>query len=171
MIIMSAEDFLDASQKILKLKVNKKQFQEVAIVITETCAQEEKFNKYYAFLADNLIKVQQNLKFSFQYALWDHLKLLDKYTLRKIANLAKFTSFLVGKRSFGLQILRSFDFEALNKHQEIFLQIFFRDFLDKYNNKFIVTILVLKRSHSKTILESLMITRTSPSSVIRLGII
>jgi nucleolar MIF4G domain-containing protein 1 len=111
--------------------------QEVAVVILETCAQEDKFNKYYAFLADNLIKVQSNFKVSFQFALWDHFKLLDKYTLRKIANLAKFTSFLVTKRSFGLQILRSLDFEVLNKHQEIFMQVFLKDFLDKYTIKFI----------------------------------
>lgn len=131
MIIMSAEDYLDATQKLLKLKTNKKQIQEIAIVVLTSCAQEETFNKYYAFLADNLIRVNRDLKYSFQYALWDHFKQMENYTLRKIANIAKFVSFLCVKNTVGLQFLRALDFDALNQHQEIFLRVFFEDFYAK----------------------------------------
>ena len=131
MIIMSADDYLDATQKLLKLKITKKQAQEIAVVLVESCAQEATFNKYYAYLADNLIRVNRNLKYSFQYSLWDHMKLLENYTLRKIANIAKFMSFLVTRNTLGLQVLRSLDFDSLNQHQEIFLKIFFQEFYAK----------------------------------------
>ena len=131
MTIMSADDYLDASQKVLKIKLNKRQQQEIAVVIVESCAQEEKFNKFYAFLAENLIRVRHGLKISFQYVLWDHLKQIENYTLRKIANLAKMFSFLVTRNVIGLQVLRSLEFDNLTNHQEIFLTIFFKEFYSK----------------------------------------
>lgn len=127
MVIMSAEDYLDASQKLLKMKLNKKQAQELAVVIVESCAQEENFNKYYCYLTENLINLRSSLKYSFQFALWDHFKQLENYGLRKIANLAKFLSFLVLRKDMGIQSLRSLEFENLSSHQELLLKIFFTD--------------------------------------------
>lgn len=127
MVIMSSDDYLDASQKLLKMKLNKKQQQEIAVVVVESCAQEEKFNKYYAYLAANLIKLRSTLKYSFQYAFWDHFKQLESYGLRKIANLAKMLSFLVLRKDMGLQALKSLELDMLTEHQELLLKIFFKD--------------------------------------------
>ena len=129
---MSANDFLDATQNLLKLKITKTQLREIAIVVVASCAQETTFNKYYAYLAENLIKVNLKLKFAFQYALWDHFKLLDNYSLRKIANLAKLLFFLIEKRIFGLQVLRGLDIETLNAHQKILLRIILKELYYTY---------------------------------------
>jgi len=129
---MSSDDYIDATQKLLKLKLNKKQDKEIAIVVVESCAQEEKFNKYYGYLAENLIKIRSGLKYSFQYALWDHFKQLQHYELRKIANLAKLLSFLVLRKNMGVQVLRSMELDSLNEHESLFVKVFFKDLLTAY---------------------------------------
>jgi len=129
MIIMSADDYIDATQKLMKLKLNKKQDKEIAIVIVESCAQEERFNKYYCYLAENLIRQNNSIKYSFQYSFWDHFKQLETYALRKISNLAKLLSFLVLRRTLGVQSLRTLEFDSLNQHQTLFIKIFFKNLL------------------------------------------
>ena len=131
-VIMSSDDYVDAAQKLMKMKLNKKQIQELAVVAVESCAQEEKFNLYYGYLAENLIKLLSGLKYSFQYAFWDHFKQLENYGLRKIANLAKLLAFLVTRRNMGVQAIRSFEFEMLSEHQELFLKIFFKELFNGY---------------------------------------
>lgn len=132
LVIMSSDDYADATQKLLKLKLNKKQDKEIAIVIVESCAQEEKFNKYYGYLAENLIKIRSGLKYSFQYAFWDHFKQLEHYELRKISNLAKLLSFLVLRKDMGVQVLRSMELDSLNEHENLFVKVFFKNLLTMY---------------------------------------
>ena len=126
---MSADDYIDATQKLMKMKLNKKQDKEISIVIVESCAQEERFNKYYCYLAENLIRQNNSIKYSFQYSFWDHFKQLETYALRKISNLAKLLSFLVLRRAMGVQALRTLEFDSLNEHQALFVRIFFKNLL------------------------------------------
>ena len=85
MIIMNSEDYLDALQNLLKLKLNRKQSKDIAIVIVECCAQEENFNKFYAFLIEKLTQIKKELKFTFQYAIW------DQFNSRKIMKSCNFS--------------------------------------------------------------------------------
>ena len=133
-IIMSSNDYLEASHNLLKLKLHRKQMREVAVVIVQVCAQEEQFNKFYAYLAENIIRVDSNMKFSFQYALWDHFKQLESYPLRKVANLAKLLSFLINTKAMSLTSLRGIDIDVANEHQIILLKIVFKAFYSQYHN-------------------------------------
>jgi len=128
LVIMSSDDYIDATQKLMKMKL-KKQDKEIAIVIVESCAQEERFNKYYAYLAENLIRQNRSIKYSFQYSFWDHFKQLETYALRKISNLAKLLSFLVLRRALGVHVLQALEFDSLNEHQILFVKIFFKTLL------------------------------------------
>lgn len=124
--VMGASDFIDAAQLLMKLKLSKKQNKEIGVVITACCAQEQTFNEYYAFLACKLIEINEDVKYAFQYALWDHFKLMDSYKLRKIANLSKFQMFLVKKGVLPIQSLKGLNFDELNEHQSLFLKLFFK---------------------------------------------
>lgn len=50
-IIMSGEDYVDAHEKLLRLKLPGKQDREILRVLVDCCMQERCFNKYYALLA------------------------------------------------------------------------------------------------------------------------
>lgn len=132
MAVMSAEDYLDALQGILKLKINKKQNMDVAVVLVECCAQEQTFNKFYFFLVEKLIELKKEMKFCVQYAFWDHFKLLENYELRKICNLAKFCGLLVNKKILGLNVLKGMDLDQNNEHHFLFMKTFLKSFFEKF---------------------------------------
>lgn len=50
-ILMTAEDYLDAFEKLHHLGLKDQQAREVIYVIMDCCLQEKKFNPYYAVLA------------------------------------------------------------------------------------------------------------------------
>jgi len=132
MIIMNAEDYLDALQNLLKLKLNRKESKDIAIVITECCAQEQTFNKFYVFLIEKLSQIKKELKFSFQYALWDQFKLLENFGLRKICNIAKLTAYLIRKAVIGLGSLKGIELEEKNDHHLLFMKAFLKTFFEKF---------------------------------------
>lgn len=53
-VLMTAEDYLDAFEKIHHLSLKNQQQREVIYVILNCCIQEKKFNPYYAVLAQRL---------------------------------------------------------------------------------------------------------------------
>jgi len=53
-ILMTAEDYLDAFEKIHHLGLKNQQQREIIYVILNCCIQEKKFNPYYAVLAQRL---------------------------------------------------------------------------------------------------------------------
>ena len=123
---MSADDYVEATQNLLKLKINKKNMNDIATVVTGCCAQEEKYNKYYAFLAKKLIDLNKSMRYALQTSIWDHFKLLEKYSLRKICNIANFSVYLTIEKVIGLGLLKTIDFGNLNEHHLIFLKIFLK---------------------------------------------
>lgn len=53
-VLMTAEDYLDAFEKIHHLGLKNQQQKEIIYVILNCCIQEKKFNPYYAVLAQRL---------------------------------------------------------------------------------------------------------------------
>ncbi|KAL4504278.1 hypothetical protein ABPG72_021116 [Tetrahymena utriculariae] len=135
MLVMSSEDYVDAAQRILKLKVVKKSSQEVAVVIIQCCAQEKKFNPFYSHLTQKLIQINPKIKFSFQYALWDQFKTIDRAEIRKINNMAKYVVLLCSSKSLGITALKFFDLENLTEQTIIFLKIFLSNFFKKISQE------------------------------------
>jgi len=62
--------------------------------------------------------------------IWDQLKQLEDFSLRKICNLAKFLSRLIlHSPASSLSMLKNFsDLTAVSKHEQIFLTAFMEDF-------------------------------------------
>ncbi|KRX04570.1 Armadillo-type fold [Pseudocohnilembus persalinus] len=131
MIIMSSEDVLDASQKLMKLKLNKNQNREIAVVITLCCQNEKTYNPYYYLLAKKLIEINKTLKYGFQYSLWDRFKQLDEINIRKIGNLAKFSASLAASGSQNLSLVKFFNLELPDEKIVFFVNFFLKEFLMK----------------------------------------
>ncbi|KZV27196.1 hypothetical protein F511_04649, partial [Dorcoceras hygrometricum] len=106
-IIMSAEDYIDAFEKLLRLELLGKQDREIMRVLVECCLQEKIFNKYYCLLASKLCSFDKNHKFTLQYCVWDHFKELDSMPLIRSVHLAKFVAEMVSSFSFSLAVLKT----------------------------------------------------------------
>uniref|UniRef100_M8BSR7 Nucleolar MIF4G domain-containing protein 1 n=1 Tax=Aegilops tauschii TaxID=37682 RepID=M8BSR7_AEGTA len=105
-IIMSAEDYVDAFDKILRLDLSGKQDREIMRVIVDCCLQEKTFNKYYTVLASKLCSHDKNHKFSLQYCIWDRFKELDEMELNRSMNLAKLVAEMLASFSLSLAALK-----------------------------------------------------------------
>lgn len=66
-ILMTAEDYLDAFEKIHHLGLKNQQQKEVIYVIFNCCIQEKKFNPYYAVLAQKLCDSDRKYQVCYQY--------------------------------------------------------------------------------------------------------
>lgn len=105
-IIMSAEDYVDAFEKLLRLGLSGKQDREIIRVIVDCCLQEKMFNKYYTVLASKLCSHEKNHKFSLQYCIWDHFKELDNMESSRSMNLAKLVAEMLSNFTLSLATLK-----------------------------------------------------------------
>ncbi|BBN14494.1 nucleolar MIF4G domain-containing protein 1 [Marchantia polymorpha subsp. ruderalis] len=137
-MVMSGEDYLDAFEKILRLKLPGTQDREVLRVIVECCLQEKVFNKYYALLAAKICQHDKNHKFTMQYCLWDHFKQLDSMELRRSANLARFLGHLISSGSLSLSVLKAVDFadpRVMTPKVVMHFRIFLESLLTEYTDE------------------------------------
>ena len=74
--IMSATDYMDAFEKVMKLNLREKQEREIVYVLVSCCEDEPSYNPYYAHVAQKLCATLPRFKFTFQLAFWDRFKLL-----------------------------------------------------------------------------------------------
>ncbi|CAI7728429.1 unnamed protein product [Closterium sp. NIES-53] len=109
-VIMSAEDYIDAFEKLLRLGLPGKQDREILRVLVECCMQERHFNKYYSLLAGRLCGHARSHKFSLQYCLWDHYQQLPDMDPRRSLHLAQFAAQIVGTHALSLALLKPVDF-------------------------------------------------------------
>lgn len=127
---MQASDYIEATQKVLMLKI--KNLQEIAVVLLQVCVLEPTFNPFYPLVAAKIANINPKFKSKVQFTIWDHVKLIDSYDPRKISNLAKFTARFVANplTNGSLSILKYFpDLINIAPEEAMFLVIFFKEFL------------------------------------------
>lgn len=79
-------------------------------------------------------------RLNLQYAIWDHLKLIHQYELRRTANLAKFAGKLISDplSNTSLSILKFFpDLSNIRAIDTTFLNIFFGYFFKKVKREYL----------------------------------
>lgn len=74
--LMSSEDYVDACDKLERLKLKSKQEREIPRVILHCCCNEEVYNPFYQVVATRLCG-QRSIRKTFQFALWDFLSDLE----------------------------------------------------------------------------------------------
>lgn len=103
-------------------------------MLVEVCTLEPNFNPYYALVAAKLASLIPKFRLNIQYALWDHIKLVDEYSLRRTSNLAKFMARIMYEpmANCSLSMLKCFpDMCNLRPLQSAFCNIFFSEFFRK----------------------------------------
>ncbi|XP_076233256.1 nucleolar MIF4G domain-containing protein 1 isoform X2 [Calliopsis andreniformis] len=121
-ILMTAEDYFDAFEKLNHLGLRDRQTEEIIHVLMHCCLQENKFNPYYAVLAQKLCEYDRKYQLTIQYNLWDKLKMLESYKSKQLENLAQFLTYLFIERCLALSILKVIQFTELDKHTVKFLK-------------------------------------------------
>ncbi|KAK9455119.1 hypothetical protein V1511DRAFT_459159 [Dipodascopsis uninucleata] len=152
--IMGSEDYIDATDRLTRLKLKRTQEREIPRVLLHCCASEKKFNPFYAYVGSNLCK-QHPLKKTFQFTLWDYFKVLDSNmdkdneksddsdhdadlderfvpqdedesaSKRKRNNYSKFFALIVGEGYMGFDILKHINFLICSEEINLFLETFF----------------------------------------------
>ncbi|XP_063699856.1 nucleolar MIF4G domain-containing protein 1 homolog [Culicoides brevitarsis] len=112
-IIMSAEDYMDAFEKLMHLSI--KDPRVIITVIIHCCLAEKQFNPYYAVLTQKFCDTDRKYQLAVQYAVWDRIRELPSQTKESNKNLAKFISYVVQQGGQPLSVLKVIEFSELDK--------------------------------------------------------
>lgn len=97
-VVNQSTDYIDVVQGLIGLKTHGSENKEVACPLIKCCLGEKIYNPFYATVAQKLISVKPEFKYSFQLALWDEVKEAKELGEDKgssIRNLGLFSASLV----------------------------------------------------------------------------
>ncbi|XP_060522317.1 nucleolar MIF4G domain-containing protein 1 [Cylas formicarius] len=114
-VVMSAEDYLDAFEKLLKLGLKNQQERDIIHVLLHCCLQEKTYNPYYAVLAQKFCDYDRKFQMTIKYSVWDKLKALDDHSGQQISNLAKLLIYLFLQKGLPISTLKIVEFGELDK--------------------------------------------------------
>ncbi|KAG6447515.1 hypothetical protein O3G_MSEX005001 [Manduca sexta] len=121
-VIMSAEDYMDAFEKLQHLGLKGQQEREIVHVLLACCLQEKTYNPYYAVLGQKLCDFDRKYQLSIQYSTWDKIKDLENLSKQSMTNLAQFLIHLIIGKGLPLSVLKVIQFSDLNKHTVRFMR-------------------------------------------------
>ncbi|KAF3763747.1 hypothetical protein M406DRAFT_51477 [Cryphonectria parasitica EP155] len=119
--IMSACDYEDAYNRLMKLRLNKDRQKEIAYVVMQCTSLEPQYNPYYALVARKVCG-DSRIKFAFQDSLWKFFRRLGESLFgedtdaddedaegidaQRIFGVAKMFGFLIAQGALGLSVLK-----------------------------------------------------------------
>ncbi|XP_055593281.1 nucleolar MIF4G domain-containing protein 1 homolog [Uranotaenia lowii] len=112
-VIMSAEDYLDAFDKILRLSIKDQRI--VATVLLHCCLAEKDYNPYYSVLAQKFCEYDRRYQLAIQFAIWDRLKDIHSLKQAPVKNLAKLLTHLISEGGLALSVLKVIEFAEIDK--------------------------------------------------------
>jgi len=114
-LIMSSEDYIDATMRLTKLGTKNQTEREVMFVLLECSLKEANFNPFYSQVAIKLSSLDRRYKIANQFSLWDKLKQSAGLKEVQLNHLAKFISHLVREKSQSISVLRIIEFAEMTK--------------------------------------------------------
>ncbi|XP_063243900.1 nucleolar MIF4G domain-containing protein 1 [Bacillus rossius redtenbacheri] len=114
-ILMTAEDYLDAFEKLLRLGLKNQQEREIVYVLLHCCLQEKNFNPYYGFLAQKFCDFDRKYQMTLQFSLWDKFKELQTFNQQQTTNLAKLLTHLLLEKGLPISVLKVVEFTNVDK--------------------------------------------------------
>ncbi|XP_052902558.1 nucleolar MIF4G domain-containing protein 1 homolog [Anopheles moucheti] len=112
-IVMSAEDYLDAFEKLIRLAI--KDLRIVVSVIIHCSLAEKEYNPYYGVLSQKFCDFDRRYQLAIQYALWDRLKEIHALQQQQVRNLARFITHLIAEGGLALSCLKVIEFAEIDK--------------------------------------------------------
>ncbi|XP_028029306.1 nucleolar MIF4G domain-containing protein 1 homolog [Bombyx mandarina] len=121
-VIMSAEDYMDAFEKLQHLGLRGQQEREVAHVLLACCLQETTYNPYYGVLGRKLCEFDRKYQLSIQFTVWDKIKDIENQSKQALTNLAQFLVHLIMEKGLALSVLKIIQFSELSKQSVRFMR-------------------------------------------------
>ncbi|CAO1355628.1 unnamed protein product [Diamesa serratosioi] len=118
-VLMTAEDYVDAFEKIVSTVKDERS---IVAVILHCCLSEKEFNPYYSVLTQKFCEHNRKYLLAIQYTLWDKIKEIENLAIKQIANLARFTIFLIENGTLPLSVLKVIEFNQIEKSTLRFLR-------------------------------------------------
>ncbi|XP_053676925.1 nucleolar MIF4G domain-containing protein 1 homolog [Anopheles nili] len=112
-VVMSAEDYLDAFEKLLRLAI--KDLRVVVSVIIHCSLAEKEYNPYYSVLAQKFCDYDRRYQLAIQFALWDRLKEIHSLQQQQVRNLARFITHVIAEGGLALSCLKVIEFGEIDK--------------------------------------------------------
>jgi nucleolar MIF4G domain-containing protein 1 len=112
---MTAEDFVEAFERLMRLGLKSQQEREIVHVIMDCCLQEKSFNPYYAHLLQKLCNFHRRFQIASQFALWDHFKDLSSQSQLQISHLSKLIVHLTVEGSLSISVLKVIQFSEMDR--------------------------------------------------------
>ncbi|XP_058456989.1 nucleolar MIF4G domain-containing protein 1 homolog [Malaya genurostris] len=112
-VIMSAEDYLDAFDKILRLAIKDQRI--VVTVIVHCCLSEKDYNPYYGVLSQKFSEYDRRYQLAMQYIIWDRLMDINSLKQASIKHLAKLLIHLISEGGLPLSVLKVIEFAEIDK--------------------------------------------------------
>ncbi|KRZ72510.1 Nucleolar MIF4G domain-containing protein 1, partial [Trichinella papuae] len=131
--ILSAEDYLNAFEKLLKLNLSDKQEREIIHILFVCCLNERTFNPFYGYLVQKFCNYHAKFVLTTQFALWDKLKILKTLKKAQIQNLSSLIAHLFGSLALPISVLKVINFVEIEETMTDFLKRLFTKFLNSFS--------------------------------------
>ncbi|GFY79365.1 nucleolar MIF4G domain-containing protein 1 [Trichonephila inaurata madagascariensis] len=113
--IMTAEDFMDAFERLLKLNLKNQQERQIIHVILHCALNEKSFNPFYTHLLKQFCNFARKHQMCLQFSLWDKFKELSNMKPYQINNLSQLLSHLFASGALPLSVLKVIHFSDMDK--------------------------------------------------------
>ena len=114
-ILMTAEDFMEASERLLRLNLKPQQEREILHVIIDCCLHEKIFNPYYALVVQKFCHLHRRFQIATQFAFWDRFKDLSAFSTLQVAHMAKMLVHLISDGALTLGVLKVIPFAEMDR--------------------------------------------------------
>ncbi|XP_039201606.1 nucleolar MIF4G domain-containing protein 1 [Crotalus tigris] len=121
-ILMTSEDFWDAFEKLLKLKLKDQQEREIVHILIDCCLQEKTYNPFYAYLSAKFCEYERRFQVTFQFCIWDKIRNLGSLSTAAFSNLVHLVTHLLKTKSLSLTVFKVIEFSDLDKPKVHFLR-------------------------------------------------
>ena len=121
----------DAFERLNRLNLNKEQRREIVKMIIKLCIEEPSYNPFYQLLMEKLLTLDKDNKYTFHYCIWDYMKILENFKIKKIHNLSKLTANLLLKEKISIPVLLQFKFEEDKNENKIFVNMVFNRYFEE----------------------------------------
>jgi nucleolar MIF4G domain-containing protein 1 len=118
-ILMTAEDYLDAFEKIVSAVKDERT---IVAVLIHCCLSEKDFNPYYGVLAQKFCDHNRKYLLAIQFNIWDKIKDINGLSMKQVSNLARLLSSLIENGNLPLSVLKVIEFNQIEKTTLRFLR-------------------------------------------------
>lgn len=118
-VLMTAEDYLDAFEKIVS---SVKDERTIIAVIIHCCLSEAEYNPYYGVIAQKFCDHNRKFLLAIQFNIWDKIKDINSLSLKQVSNLARILIFLIENGQLPMSVLKVIEFNQIEKTMLRFLR-------------------------------------------------